>query len=64
MFSFMAVVRRNWDILCELHEFEIALTEILSMGPEGLTLATISQNLACLFEINEIISNRPLCKHR
>lgn len=28
--------------------FEITLTMILSMGPEGLTLATISQNFAYL----------------
>lgn len=32
------------------------------MGPEGLTLETISQNLTCLFEIKEIVSNRSFCK--
>ena len=37
---------------------EITLTKILSMGPEGLALASISQSFAYLFEINEIISNR------
>lgn len=38
--------------------FETTLTKILSMGPKGLTLVTISQNFGYLFEINEIVANR------